>query len=83
LRRAGPARQRLEKLAEQRGGIARRRIGRRRRGDIGGVSRPATYASGSGTNALVFTYAVAAGVNDADGIAVGINAFSLNFNKCD
>ncbi|MFN8720107.1 MAG: beta strand repeat-containing protein, partial [Rhodospirillales bacterium] len=46
--------------------------------DIGGVSRPANYVSGSGSNALVFTYTVAAGVNDADGIAVGANALSLN-----
>ncbi|MFN8927951.1 MAG: beta strand repeat-containing protein [Rhodospirillales bacterium] len=46
--------------------------------DIGGEGRTANYASGSGTNALVFTYTVAAGVNDADGIAVGTNALSLN-----
>ncbi|WP_443191873.1 DUF4347 domain-containing protein [Pseudomonas indica] len=38
--------------------------------DIGGVTRYATYVSGSGTGALVFQYNVQAGDTDADGIAV-------------
>jgi hypothetical protein len=39
--------------------------------DIGGVTRYATYVSGTGTTALVFQYSVQAGDTDADGIAVG------------
>src|SRR3569623_3320396 len=38
--------------------------------DIGGSSVYASYASGAGSSALVFTYTVQAGDNDADGIAV-------------
>ncbi len=38
---------------------------------IGGVTKYATYASGSGTSALVFTYTIESGLADADGIAVG------------
>ncbi len=38
--------------------------------DIGGVTRYATYVSGSGTGALVFQYSVQAGDTDADGIAI-------------
>lgn len=38
--------------------------------DVGGVTRYATYVSGSGSNALVFQYTVLAGHNDGDGIAV-------------
>jgi hypothetical protein len=38
--------------------------------DVGGVTRYATYVSGSGSAALVFQYTVQAGDNDADGIAV-------------
>jgi hypothetical protein len=38
--------------------------------DIGGVTRYATYVSGSGTGALVFQYSVLASDSDADGIAV-------------
>jgi len=38
--------------------------------NIGGSARQANYASGTGTAALVFTYPVQAGDNDADGIAV-------------
>ncbi|HIO30735.1 beta strand repeat-containing protein [Marinobacter salarius] len=38
--------------------------------DIGGSSRQANYASGSGTAALVFTYTVQEGDEDTDGIAV-------------
>ncbi|HLD66672.1 MAG TPA: hypothetical protein VJA19_11545 [Pseudomonas sp.] len=39
--------------------------------DIGGVTRYATYVSGSGTGALLFQYSVQAGDGDADGIALG------------
>lgn len=38
--------------------------------DIGGVTRYATYVSGSGTGMLVFQYSVQAGDTDADGIVV-------------
>lgn len=44
--------------------------------DIGGVSRAAQYVSGSGSAQLVFTYTVADGDNDADGIA--LQTLSLN-----
>lgn len=37
---------------------------------IGATTRYATYASGSGTNALVFSYTPVAGDFDADGVAV-------------
>ncbi len=39
--------------------------------DIGGVSRYASYVSGSGSGALLFQYSVQTGDTDADGIAVG------------
>lgn len=38
--------------------------------DVGGVSRTATYASGSGSAAMVFTYTPVVGDVDLDGIAV-------------
>jgi hypothetical protein len=38
--------------------------------DVGGVTRYATYASGSGTSSLTFSYAVQAGDFDANGIAL-------------
>ncbi|MGE5492851.1 MAG: Ig-like domain-containing protein, partial [Actinomycetota bacterium] len=38
--------------------------------DIGGVTRYAAYASGSGSSALVFTYTIQAGETDSDGITV-------------
>lgn len=38
--------------------------------DVGGVTRYATYVSGSGSAALVFQYIVQAGDNDGDGIAL-------------
>jgi gliding motility-associated-like protein len=38
---------------------------------IGATTRQATYVSGSGTNALVFSYTVQNGDMDMDGIAVG------------
>ena len=45
---------------------------------IGSVTKKADYASGSGTTALVFSYTVAAGDMDADGISIGANALNLN-----
>ncbi|WP_172147244.1 DUF4347 domain-containing protein [Pseudomonas tumuqii] len=39
--------------------------------DIGGVTRYASYVSGSGSTALVFQYSVQAGDTDIDGIALG------------
>jgi hypothetical protein len=36
--------------------------------DVGGVTRYATYVSGSGGSALVFQYVVQAGDNDSNGI---------------
>ena len=38
--------------------------------DVGGVTRYATYASGSGTSAITFSYAVQPGDFDANGIAL-------------
>ncbi|MCE5983706.1 DUF4347 domain-containing protein [Pseudomonas sp. LF19] len=45
--------------------------------DIGGVTRYATYVSGSGSGALLFQYTVQAGDNDSNGISV---AGSLDLN---
>ncbi|MDD0977135.1 DUF4347 domain-containing protein [Pseudomonas fontis] len=44
---------------------------------IGGVTRYATYVSGSGTGQLVFAYTIQSGNNDADGIQV---ASTLDLN---
>jgi len=38
---------------------------------IGGTTVHANYVSGTGTNALIFSYTVVTGDNDADGIALG------------
>jgi hypothetical protein len=38
--------------------------------DVGGVTRYATYASGTGTSALTFNYAMVAGDVDLDGVTV-------------
>jgi len=38
--------------------------------DVGGVTRYATYSSGSGTSALTFTYAMVAGDVDLDGVTL-------------
>ena len=46
--------------------------------NIGGTSVLASYASGSGTTALVFSYTILEGQADADGISVPANALSLN-----
>ena len=45
---------------------------------LGGRTRQADYASGSGSTELVFSYTVATGDDDRDGISWGANAFSLN-----
>ena len=45
---------------------------------LGGVTQQAAYASGSDSAALVFSYTVAAGDNDADGISWSADALSLN-----
>ena len=46
--------------------------------NFNGSAKPASYASGSGTTALVFSYEVADGDADADGIAIGENKLTLN-----
>ncbi|MGE4242410.1 Ig-like domain-containing protein [Ramlibacter sp.] len=46
--------------------------------DVGGQSRIAAYASGSGTTSLVFEYTIAAGDTDANGISIGGNALAAN-----
>ena len=43
-----------------------------------GVTRQAEYASGSDSTELVFSYTVAAGDNDADGVSWAADALSLN-----
>ena len=45
--------------------------------DVGGITRYAAYTSGSGTNALVFTYAMVSGDVDLDGVALS-SPISLN-----
>ena len=45
---------------------------------LGGVTRQAAYASGSDSAALVFSYTVVAGDNDADGVSWAADALSLN-----
>lgn len=44
--------------------------------NIGGVTKYASYLSGTGSQALVFRYVVEAGLNDADG--VGLSALETN-----
>ncbi|WP_293861373.1 Ig-like domain-containing protein, partial [uncultured Alsobacter sp.] len=46
--------------------------------NIGGTTVQASYASGSGSTQLVFTYTILAGQTDTDGISIGSNALSLN-----
>ncbi|MDG1821748.1 MAG: hypothetical protein P8H25_00005, partial [Flavobacteriaceae bacterium] len=46
--------------------------------DVGGVSKTATYVSGTGTTALVFSYTILPGDEDiADGITAGTAALAL------
>jgi hypothetical protein len=46
--------------------------------NIGGTIVKASYASGSGTTGLVFTYTIAAGQTDTNGISLAANALTLN-----
>ena len=46
--------------------------------DIGGETRQADYASGSGTQTLLFSYTVAEGDEDADGIVAPSDSLTLN-----
>ncbi|NDD02783.1 MAG: hypothetical protein EB085_11800, partial [Betaproteobacteria bacterium] len=46
--------------------------------NVGGTAVQATYVSGSGSNALVFTATVASGLNDSNGVALDADAISLN-----
>ena len=46
--------------------------------DVGGQSRTAEYSEGSTTTRLLFTYTVASGDEDTDGIAVVANGLALN-----
>lgn len=46
--------------------------------DVGGQTRQAYYASGSGTSALTFTYTPVVGDVDLDGISISSNAVNLN-----
>ena len=46
--------------------------------DVGGLSRTAEYSEGSTTTQLLFTYTVASGDEDTDGIAVVANSLALN-----
>jgi large repetitive protein len=45
---------------------------------LGASTVQATYVSGSGTNALVFTTTIVSGQTDTDGVALPANAFTLN-----
>ena len=45
---------------------------------IGSSTVQATYVSGSGTNALVFSTTILSGQTDTDGVAIALNALSLN-----
>ncbi|MFO1027679.1 MAG: Hint domain-containing protein [Acetobacteraceae bacterium] len=46
--------------------------------NIGGTTVAASYASGSGSNVLTFTYTILAGQTDTNGISIGSNALVLN-----
>ena len=46
--------------------------------DVGGRNRTAEYSEGSATTQLLFTYTVASGDEDTDGIAVVANSLALN-----
>ena len=46
--------------------------------DVGGSTLYANYASGSGTNILIFRYTVGAGENDSDGLDISVNSIDLN-----
>ena len=46
--------------------------------EVGSNSRPAAYASGSGTTELVFEYTVVSGDSDSDGVSIDANALTLD-----
>jgi hypothetical protein len=46
--------------------------------NIGGTVVQANYASGSGTTALTFTYTIASGQTDGNGVAISANSLRLN-----
>ena len=46
--------------------------------NIGGVTRYATYKSGDGTTGLTFTYTIASGDTDLNGISIDANKLELN-----
>ena len=46
--------------------------------NIGGTFVNANYASGSGSTALVFSYTIANGQNDSNGIGIASNSINLN-----
>ncbi|MFA7275652.1 MAG: hypothetical protein WC043_02485 [Pseudobdellovibrionaceae bacterium] len=46
--------------------------------DVGGATRYATYAAGTGTASLTFTYAATAGDVDLDGIGIASTTLDLN-----
>ena len=45
---------------------------------VGSTTRQAAYVSGSGTTTLVFSYSVAAGETDTDGVSVPAGSIALN-----
>lgn len=46
--------------------------------DVGGATKEADYASGTGTTELVFAYTILAGDTDADGVSIDANSLALN-----
>jgi hypothetical protein len=46
--------------------------------NIGGATAQASYASGSGSTSLVFSYTIQAGDTDTNGISISANSLSLN-----
>jgi large repetitive protein len=46
--------------------------------NIGGDTVQATYASGTGTNSLTYTYTIQAGQTDINGISINANSLALN-----
>ena len=48
--------------------------------EVGSNSRPAAYARGSGTTALVFEHTVVAADADSDGVSIDANALTLDSN---
>ncbi|MES2352903.1 MAG: Ig-like domain-containing protein, partial [Pseudomonadota bacterium] len=46
--------------------------------NIGGTTVQASYASGTGTTALVFTYTIQSGQTDVNGISIAANSLTLN-----